>query len=389
MQKKYDIATRLSHSDYRAPDGFSAFPPPVYHASTVLFENTAALRGDNGFTPNYVYGLHNTPTTKTLESRLAEIEGAKHGLLAPSGLAAITLVNLSMLKTGEGVLVPENIYAPNRAMCDWMESDLGITVDYYDPMIGADIKKHIKDNTRLIWAETPGSITMEVPDLPAIHHVAKAANIPVAVDSTWGAGIAFRGLDNSADIVVHALTKYQSGGSDVLMGAVLVNDDDLHTRLRNAHLRFGMGIGPDDAYLILRSLSSMKVRFDAHDASARKIATWLDARPEIGTLLHPAFPSCPGHDVWKRDFTGAGGLFSVIFNAAYTQAQVHAFVDKLTLFKIGFSWGGSHSLCVPYIVNNARSDWRAQGELVRFNIGLEDADDLIADIEQAFEALQK
>ncbi len=389
MKKNRSLDTLLSHSDYAAPDGFAAFPVPVHHASTVLFENVAAtrVRKERGKVP-YTYGLHGTPTTLTLQARLAEIEGGTNCILAPSGLAAITLVNFGLLKTGDDMLVPDNVYGPNRAMCDWMAADLGISARYYDPMIGKGIADLIQPNTRLIWTETPGSQTMEIPDITAICHVAKAHQIPVVVDSTWAAGIAYRPLEHGADIVLHALTKYQSGGSDVLMGAIITQDDALHARLDRARMLLGMGIGPEDAFLILRGLPSMKVRYEAHDRSARKIAAWLKARPEIAKVLHPAFDDCPGHDIWKRDYTGAGGLFSVLFDPKYTEAQTDCFVDSLQLFKIGYSWGGSHSLAVPYRVADMRINWTEKGELVRLNIGLEDPDDLIADLEQALETLK-
>jgi cysteine-S-conjugate beta-lyase len=228
---------------------------------------------------------------------------------------------------------------------------------------------------------------MEVPDIPAICKAAHDRGVLVAVDNTWSAGLAFRAFEHGADIVMQALTKYQSGGSDVLMGAVITRDKALNHRLELAHMRLGLGVGMDDVYLVLRGLSTMKLRFDAHDAGARKVATWLKGRPEIAKVLHPAFADCPGHESWKRDFEGAGGLFSVIFDEGYTEAQTDRFVDSLKLFKIGFSWGGSNSLCVPYRIQSMRNNWHDRGQLVRFNIGLEEATDLITDIEQALSML--
>ena len=211
--------------------------------------------------------------------------------------------------------------------------------------------------------------------------------IHVALDITWAAGIAFRAFDHGVDIVMQALTKYQSGGSDVLMGAVITRDRELMHRIETAHMRIGFGVSMDDAYLVLRGLPTMKLRFDAHDAGARKVAAWLKQRPEIARVLHPAFADCPGHETWKRDFTGAGGLFSVVFDERYSEAQTDRFVDSLKLFKIGFSWGGAHSLCVPYRIQAMRRNWPDKGQLVRFNVGLEDPADLISDIEQALAAL--
>ncbi|KRB70465.1 cystathionine beta-lyase [Noviherbaspirillum sp. Root189] len=393
MTDRKSIQTSLIHSDYVAPSGFGAFPTAIHHASTVLFKDVAAMRSRNWQEKNaYTYGLHGTPTTFTLEGRLAEIEGGNHCLLAPSGLAAIAMVDFALLKTGDDVLLPDNVYNPNRELGRWLTRDYGITARYYDPLIGAGIAELIQPNTRLIWTEAPGSVSMEVPDIPAMTKIvrekrAAGQDIHVAIDNTWSAGLAFRAFDHGVDIVMHALTKYQSGGSDVLMGAVITQDKELIHRIEMAHMRLGFGVSADDTYLVLRGLPTMKLRFEAHDAGARKVAAWLKARPEISRVLHPAFEDCPGHLNWKRDFTGAGGLFSVVFNERYSEAQTDRFVDSLKLFKIGFSWGGANSLCIPYRIQNMRSNWQGSGQLVRFNIGLEEPGDLIADIEQAFSAL--
>ena len=378
------LQTRLIHSAYTAPDGFAAFPTAIHHASTVLFKDVAAMRsGEWKDKSAYTYGLHGTPTTFTLEARLAEIEGGQHCLLAPSGLAAIAMVDFALLKSGDDVLLPENVYNPNRELGRWLSNDFGITARYYDPLIGAGIAALIQPNTRLIWTEAPGSVSMEVPDLPAICAAAHARNVLVALDNTWSAGLALRGFDLGVDIIMQALTKYQSGGSDVLMGAVITRDAALNERLAQAHMRLGLGVSPDDAFLVMRGLPTMRLRFDAHDAAARKVATWLKARPEITRVLHPAFEDCPGHAEWKRDFTGAGGLFSVVFDARYSEEQTDKFVDALTLFGIGYSWGGANSLVMPYRISAMRKNWGDAGTLVRLNIGLESVDDLIADIEQA------
>jgi cystathionine beta-lyase len=384
VTKKKSIQTTLTHSDYRPPAGFAAYPTPIHHASTVLFKDVASLRsGDWRSKQAYTYGLHGTPTTFTLEARLAAIEGGTHCLLAPSGLAAISMILLALLKSGDDVLLPDNVYNPTRELGRWLANDFGVSARFYDPLVGAGIADLIQPNTTLIWTEAPGSVSMEVPDLRAICAAAHDKGILVALDNTWAAGLALRGFDVGADIVMQALTKYQSGGSDVLMGAVITRDTAINDRIATSHMRLGMGVGGDDAYLVLRGLETMKLRFDAHDASARKVAAWLKGRPEIAKVLHPAFEDCPGHDVWKRDFTGAGGLFSVVFDARYAGEQVDRFVDALELFGIGYSWGGTHSLAVPYRMQGMRRDWPDTGPLVRFNIGLEGTDDLIADIERA------
>jgi cystathionine beta-lyase len=388
LSVKKSLQTSLIHSDYTAPAGFAAFPTAIHHASTVLFPNVAALRSRNWQDKSgYTYGLHGTPTSFTLEARLAEIEGGKHCLLAPSGLAAIALVDFAFLKAGDDILIPDNVYSPNRELANWLARDYGITARFYNPMVGEGIGALIQANTRLIWTESPGSVSMEVPDLPVICRVAHEKGVLVALDNTWSAGIALRAFDIGVDIVMQALTKYQSGGSDVLMGALITRDTALHRKLDVAHMRLGYGVGMDDAYLVLRSLSTLKLRFEAHDAGARKVAAWLKGRPEIDRVLHPALPDCPGHEVWRRDFNGAGGLFSVIFHSRYSEEQTDRFVDTLKLFKIGFSWGGSNSLCVPYRMQAMRSEWQHDGQLVRLNIGLEEPDDLIADLEQALRAL--
>lgn len=389
MSKKKSLQTRLIHYDYDAPQGFAAFPMAIHHASTVLFKDVAALRSRNWQDKTgYTYGLHGTPTTFSLEARLAAIENGRFCVLAPSGLAAIAMVDLALLKTGDDLLLPDNIYNPSRELGNWLSAEFGISARYYDPMLGAAIADLIQPNTRLVWTEAPGSVSMEVPDIPAICQAAHAAGALVAMDNTWSAGIAFAAFDHGVDIVMQALTKYQSGGSDVLMGAVITRDRAIHQRLDATHMRLGYGVGADDAYLVMRGLATMKLRFDAHDRGARQIAAWLKSRPEICKVLHPALKDCPGHANWQRDFTGAGGLFSVIFDNRYSEAQTDRFIDSLQLFKIGYSWGGANSLCIPYRMQGMRRNWQATGQLLRFNIGLEEPADLINDIENALNTLQ-
>ena len=382
--RQKSLQTTIVHTDYTAPEGFDAYPPAIHHASTVLFKNVAAMRsGEWKEKTAYTYGLHGTPTTFTLEARLAEIEGGKHCLLAPSGLAAIAMVDFALLTTGDDVLLPDNVYNPNRELGRWLANDFGITARYYDPLVGAGIADLIQPNTKLIWTEAPGSVSMEVPDLPAICAAAHARGVLVALDNTWSAGLALRGFDLGVDIVMHALTKYQSGGSDVLMGAVITRDRAVHDKLATAHMRLGQGVSAHDAYLVMRGLPTMKLRFEAHDAAAREMAAWFKSRPEIAKVLHPAFEDCPGHAIWRRDFTGAGGLFSVVFDERYSEEQLDRFVDALTLFGLGYSWGGANSLVMPYRMTAIRRNWQDKGVLVRFNIGLEDTADLIADITRA------
>ncbi|MFP4904783.1 cystathionine beta-lyase, partial [Paraburkholderia sp. BR14261] len=264
-----------------------------------------------------------------------------------------------------------------------------LTARYYDPMIGAGIAELIQPNTKLIWLEAPGSVTMEVPDVRAITAAARARNVVTAIDNTWSAGLAFRPFEHGIDISVQALTKYQSGGSDVLMGATITADRDLYLKLKAARMRLGIGVSVDDCSLVLRALPSMKARFEAHDRTALGLASWLKTRPEIAVMLHPAFEDCPGHEFYKRDFTGAGGLFSVVFDERYSAAQIDTFCESLELFALGWSWGGAHSLAMPYDVGSMRTaeSWPHRGTLVRFYIGLEDEADLRADIERSLARL--
>lgn len=378
--------TEVVHPSIDIPPGFSAYPVPIERASTVVFPDLAAMRErDWRDARQWRYGLHDTPTSMSLSQQLAALEGGRETLLLPSGLAAISVVYFGLLKTGDDVLVPDNVYGPNRDHGDWLARDFGLSVRYYDPMIGAGIADLIRPETRLIWIEAPGSVTMEVPDVGAITRAAKARGAITAIDNTWSAGMTFRPFDHGCDISVQALTKYQSGGSDVLMGAVTVCDDALHKRIRQARMRMGYGVSAEECALVLRSLPSMKLRYEAHDRSAMTVAQWLAGREEVACVLHPAFADCPGHDNWRRDFTGAGGLFSIVLDERYTPAQVDAFVEGLALFDIGFSWGGAHSLAVPYAVPSMRTAmrWPHRGGLVRLYIGLEDVRDLIADLEHS------
>jgi cystathionine beta-lyase len=378
------LQTRIVHPEDQLTPGFDSFSMPVTRASTVVFPNLAAMRAlvwsDDS---QWRYGLHATPTSLALAQRLAVIEGGKHALLQPSGLSAISNVYFGLVKAGDHVMIPDNAYSPNRDHADWLVADFGLEVTYYDPLIGAGIDALIRPNTKLIWLEAPGSVTMEVQDVPAITKVARARKILTAIDNTYSAGLAFKPFDHGVDISVQALTKYQSGASDILMGATITAD-------KAVQMRMGIGVSSDDCSLVLRSLPSMQIRFDAHDRAALSLAHWLKTRPEISAVLHPALADCPGHEFFKRDFTGAGGLFSVIFDKRYSPAQIDTFVEALENFAIGWSWGGANSLAMPYDIKSMRTagDWPHQGVLVRFYIGLEDEADLRADLERALAGLE-
>jgi len=394
------VPTELIHHPYVPPTGFAAPQPGVYKASTVIFPNVAALRArDWRHKQGYTYGLHGTPTTFLLEERIATLEGGRHCVLLPSGLAAIANVNFALLKSGDEVLLPDNVYGPSKALAEGELAQWGIGHQRYDPMDPADLERRIGPRTRLVWLEAPGSVTMEFPPLAELVQVCRDRGVLCALDNTWGAGLAFCGFDlgqgAGVDIVVHALTKYPSGGGDVLMGSIVTRDDALHERLKLTHMRLGWGVGGNDAELVLRSLPSLPLRYRAHDQAARALAGWLRGRPEVAQVLHPALAGSPGHEHW-RALCGpdglAAGLFSIVLHARYRAAQVDAFCDALRLFRLGYSWGGPVSLVVPYDVPSMRSaalgTWKHQGVLVRFSVGLEAVEDLQADLEQAMVALR-
>jgi len=388
------LSTALIHHPYQPPSGFSAMPVGVHKASTVIFPNVVALRARDWRSKNgYTYGLHGTPTTFTLEERLATLEGGKHCALAPSGLAAIAMINIALLRRGDEVLLPHNVYGPSREMARTLLAEWGITHKLYDPMDVAGLQALIGEHTRLVWLEAPGSITMEFPDLRALVRVARQAGVLSALDNTWGAGVAMRPFDlgegSAVDLSMHALTKYASGGGDVLMGSVVTRDVALHERLLLAHMRLGIGVAANDAEFVLRSLPTLEVRYRAHDHTARHVAQWLKAQPAVRQVLHPALPDAPGHEHWASHCRDAAGLFSILLDPALAAARVDAFCDALKLFKLGYSWGGPVSLVVPYDLRMLRGErTRLSGHLVRFSIGLEASDDLIADLDQALHLLR-
>jgi len=381
-------STGLIHHPYRPPEGFEAPQVGVHKASTIVFKDMAALRSrDWRHKTGYTYGLHGTPTTFVLEERLAHLEGGRQTLLAPSGLSAIALVDMALLRAGDELLIPDNAYGPSKELARHELARWGITHRFYDPMDPAALASMIGPSTRLLWLEAPGSVTMEFPDLQALVAVAKARGVLTALDNTWGAGIAFDGFALGIDVVMQALTKFPSGGGDVLMGSVTTVDDDLHQRIKLTHMRLGLGVGANDVEAILRSLPSMALRYHAHDRTARALATWLQAQPQVARVLHPALPGSPGHEHWARHCRAAAGLFSIMIQPQHDAAAVDRFVEALELFSIGYSWGGPMSLAVPYDLRSMRSGPTEPGVLVRLSIGLEDEADLRADLAQALSVL--
>ncbi len=394
--------TALIHHPYRPPEGFDSPQPGIFKASSVFFPNVAAMRSREWKDKTaYTYGLHGTPSSYTLEERLCALEGGLQCVLAPSGLAALALVSLALLRSGDEVLLPDNVYEPNKSLAEAELRNWGISHRFYDPMDLADLEAKFSEKTRLVWLEAAGSVTLEFPDLVGMVRLCKARGVCTALDNTWGAGIAFQAFDLrpgqptplGVDIATQALTKYPSGGGDVLMGSVITRDPALHMRIKLTHMRLGLNVGANDVELVLRALPSIYLRYRAHDASTRALAVWCKDQPEFAQVLHPALPASPGHAHWRGLCTSdaAACLFSVVIDARFSQVQVDAFVDALRLFRLAYSWAGPISLVVPYDLARSRGRRPAQvaaGTVVRFAVGLEELQDLRADIEQALAVLR-
>ena len=388
LRLKTNWSTRLIHPSADPPSGFSSLVTPVFRGSTTVFQRAADVRDTwNHDEAPYTYGSYGTPTTLELALRIAELEKAHRTFITPGGLSALTLVYFAFLSAGDHVLIPESVYGPSRAFANDMLRKLNIDVEYYGPLEGDRIVSRLKPNTRLVWCESPGSLTMEVQDVPAIAKAAHTKGVTVALDNTWAAGAFFKPFAHGVDVSVQALTKYVGGHSDLLLGSVSVRDDSLYRRVGETHQHLGMVVSPDDCSLALRGLQTLHVRLRAIEQNALKVATWLAQRSEIERVLHPAFPSCPGHATWQRDFTGSTGLFSVVFQAPLKKAQLQAFIDRLTLFRIGYSWGGVSSLVVTPNLEEAPNAKVYGDRLVRFYVGLEDPADLINDLEKALHRL--
>ena len=394
--------TDLIHHPYQPPADFQAPQPGVFKASTVIFPDVASIaQRDWMQKTGYTYGLHGTPTTFTLEERLASLEGGTHALLVPSGLAAIAHVNLALLNQGDEVLLPDNVYGPNKALAAHELNRWGITTQHYDPMSCDDLVQRLSPRTRLVWLEAPGSVSMEFPDLLAMVRACRERGVLCALDNTWGAGLAFNAFDLlpdqpgalGVDITAHALTKYPSGGGDVLMGSIVTRRDDLAQALKLTHMRLGTGVGANDVELVLRALPSMDLRYRAQDQAARELARWCTKQAAVAQVLHPALPGAPGHDHWKRVCVSAqapeglaAGIFSIVLNERFTTQQVHAFCDDLQLFKLGYSWGGPISLVMTYqmaAIRRLATPHLQSGHVVRLCIGLESVEDLRADLQQS------
>jgi cystathionine beta-lyase len=371
--------------DTKAQKGF--VNPPVFHGSTVLYPTADDLHAHRG---EYQYGRHGTPTTRALQDVLMALEGPQcAGVgLAPSGLAAISTTLLSVLKTGDHLLVCDNVYRPSRNFCNGMLARYGVETTYFDPLIGAGIEKLFRPNTRAVLVEAPGSQSLEMPDIPAIAGVAHARNALVIDDNTWATPLYHRSLDQGVDISMQAATKYIGGHSDIMFGTISANAKAWPLLAEGIRL-LGVCAGPDDVFLALRGLRTLAVRLAQHYKSGLEMARWLATRPEVAQVLHPALESDPGHAIWKRDFTGASGLFSIVLKPV-PQRAVDAMLDTVKLFGMGYSWGGFESLVIPFDCNDYRTatKWAPAGPTLRLHIGLENVEDLKADLDRGFAALK-
>ena len=378
-----DWRTRLLDPTPQARNDFNALTTPVYRGSTVVFDSQEKVNDDWQQVENgYSYGLYGTPTTLELAARIASVEGAHRTFIVPGGQSAIALVYMAFCKAGSHALVPFSAYGPNREMAEGILRDFNVEVEAYDPLIGADISSLIRDNTTLIWCESPGSVTMEVQDVPAIVAAAHSRNVSVALDNTYAAGVLFDAFAHKVDVSIQALTKYVGGHSDLLLGSVSTRDAKAYDALGSIYRQLGLAVSPDDCSLALRGLQTLAVRLDYLETSTLKVAQWLAGHAKIASVFHPALPSCPGHAHWQRDFTGSASVFSFLFNDDVAPEQVVAFLNALNIFKIGLSWGGVTSLAVVY-PDLYRPGQDFGGRLVRLNIGLENSDDLISDLQQA------
>lgn len=383
ITKTGGVNTRLAHVGNDPRDYFGFVNPPVVHASTVLFPDSATLIGN---AQKYTYGTRGTPTTDALASAIDELEGSAGTVIVPSGLAAVTLPLLAFASAGDHVLITDSVYSPTRNFANGMLKRLGVTVEYYDPSIGAGIEALMRPNTSIVFTESPASNTFEVQDIPAITRIARARGAVTMMDNTWATPLFFRPLDHGIDVSIHAATKYPAGHSDVLLGTVSANAA-CWERLHAAFLMMGVCAGPDDVYQVLRGLRTMGVRLERHQKSTLEIARWLEGQPGVAQVLHPALESHPHHALWKRDFCGSSGIFSIVLDGGGLE-KAQAFLDALSLFGLGYSWGGYESLAVPVRLGD-RTIPRAEpyaGPLIRLQIGLEDVADIKEDLTTALAA---
>ena len=385
------LDTRLVHEGSHPERFDGAVNPPIFRVSTVASANVEEMRHRSKHPPGILaYGRAGTPTHWALQEAIADLEGYKHCLALPSGLAGVATTILGLCSSGDHVLVADNVYGPIRLLCCERLSEWGLETELFDPGIGEGISKLIHPNTKLVIIESPGSLTFDITDIPAVAKAAHEKNVLVAADNTWATPVLIDAPSLGIDISIHSGTKYIGGHSDVAVGTLSLDDDDLHHRLRWTAILFGYGLSPDDAYLALRGLRTLGVRLKRHYENTMKVAQWLQDRPEIRRVMYPALPSDPGHDIWKRDFKGANGLFGVEFVSDISQEAADIFLNTLSIFLRGFSWGGYESLAMSTSgtsIKRAVSHWQPEGPTVRLHVGLEDPSDLIIDLEDAFKAM--
>lgn len=382
---EFSLATRLTRlgRDHELQQGFVNMP--VFRGSTVVFKTLADLEQGNA---RFTYGTLGTPTIEALENAWSEISGAAGTVISPSGLGALALALLTTLKSGDHLLMPDSVYRPTRRLCTNLVEKFGIEISYYDPLIGAGIAGLLRDNTSTIFLESPGSQTFEVQDVPAITAVAKARGIKTILDNTWATPLFFRAHEHGCDLSVEAGTKYLGGHSDLLMGLVTANAETW-PQLRKTYDAMAMLPGAEDCFLALRGLRTMNLRVQEAQRRGLEMAHWMAEQPEVLTVLHPAFDSCPGHEFWKRDFKGSTGLFSVILKPGYDKRQLAHMLDNLGIFGMGYSWGGFESLIIPFDCRDYRTAtvWNPDGLALRLQIGLEDMDDLKRDLRAGLDRL--
>jgi cystathionine beta-lyase len=383
--------TLVIHSGRDPESNFGIVNPPVYRASTILYPTLAEfkVRHERKYT-GFSYGIHGTPTTFALAEAVARLEGGYKTLVTSSGLSMITTAIAAFLKEGDHILVADPVYGPTRAFCDSVLARFGVETTYYDPLLGADIEGLMRENTRLIFMESPGSHTFEVQDVPAIVRVARERGAVTMMDNTWATPLRFKAIAHGVDVSLHAGTKYIAGHSDLVIGLITAKDEATFRTLKDSVAAFGDCVAPDVCFQALRGLRTLAVRLRHHEQAALEIARWLQARPEVKRVLHPALPEDPGHALWQRDFQGASGLFGVVLHTGSEQA-VAAMIDPMAYFKIGSSWGGYESLIVPAYPQGNRTavSWSEPGFLLRISIGLEAVEDLIADLEAGFARLRQ
>jgi len=384
-KKEFSLATQLTRlgRDHELQVGFVNMP--VYRGSTVVFKTLDDLERARA---RFTYGTKGTPTIEALENAWTEISGAAGTVISPSGLGALALALFTTLKSGDHLLMPDTVYRPTRALCEHLVKKFGVEITYYDPLIGGDIARLLQDNTSTIFLESPGSQTFEVQDVPAITAVAKARNIKTILDNTWATPLFFRAHDHGCDLAVEAGTKYLGGHSDLLMGLVTANAATW-PELRKTYDSMAMLPGAEDCFLALRGLRTLNLRLQEAQKRGLEMAQWLGEQPEVATVLHPAFASCPGHELWKRDFTGSTGLFSVILKPGFSKQNLAHMLDNLGIFGMGYSWGGFESLIIPFDCSGYRTAtrWAPDGFALRLQIGLEDMEDLKRDLRSGLDRL--